>query len=128
MYEVRILALGKPLVKQVVSELPKPLNFVEVCGHLTNVEQSGDTYEYNYTDGFVLVHPIADDEPLAEAEAPYPFVVTILDLDEAEVAGTYGPYADEDIANDKAEQLLERHRDDDPHTPYESCVTPVYPS
>jgi hypothetical protein len=127
MYSLQLLKLNAPIVKQTVAEAPEPLSFEDRLGRLMHVTGSRDTQlVYDYMDGFVVLTKIEGPGPAPEA--PYPFVVTILDLDDAEVAGTYGPYADEDIANDKAERLLERHRDDDPHTTYESRVTPVYPS
>ena len=134
-YQVTVLHINRPMVKQLVADLPSisPYKYEDQLGAFLSSQSTYDDstlseivkVEYKFTDGWLIVTK-TDDNP-QHTVAPYPFVVTILDLDDAEVAGTYGPYTDEDQANDMAEVLLSGHQDDDPHTSYESRVTPVYP-
>jgi hypothetical protein len=123
MYSLQLLKLNAPIVKQTVAEAPEPLSFEDRLGRLMHVTGSRDTQlVYDYMDGFVVLTKLVGPAPATEQ----PHVVTILDMDDTEVAGTYGPYAGEAEALALAEVLLEGHQDDDPDTPYEYRVTPVY--
>ena len=134
MYQVTVLHINRPMVKQLVADLPSisPYKYQDQLGAFLSSESTYDDstlseivkVEYKFQDGYLIVTKVDDNPQHTATEQPH--VVTILDMDDTEVAGTYGPYAGEAEALALAEVLLEGHQDDDPDTPYEYRVTPVY--